>query len=346
MNRSTKRDLGFTLIELLVVIAVIALLIGILLPSLGKARDTARQLKETAACAEMVKGWTNYNISYRDEFIPAYLDWTWAHPHTGKVNMMPPDPADPRKKLEGDVIKSWPWRLIALTDFPEHIMQLDFPTLQAFQARSRTPTGGSAYTNLYDDVNKYQYALTKHPTFALNGIFVGGSYAHGAFPNGDLNGEGPLTEAQGGRFYTTRLDKVNFPNKLIVFGAGRERDVNTSSRGACYYTGHPVTASDGQPFVPGTNILMPPKPSPFGSGSGGASGGRTPAWSTSDKFDPRKTPQTWGMLNARWNNGATVGFVDGHVEVRKLNNLRDMTLWSNYAGSADWNYRGGNRITQ
>ncbi|MFQ5492366.1 MAG: type II secretion system protein, partial [Phycisphaerae bacterium] len=54
---------GFTLIELLVVVSIIALLIALLLPSLGTAREQAR----TAVCLSNLKQIGIASVMYRDE---------------------------------------------------------------------------------------------------------------------------------------------------------------------------------------------------------------------------------------------------------------------------------------
>ncbi len=55
-----KKSKGFTLIELLVVIAIIALLIGILLPAIGKARDTAKNVLSQTQMRQLTQGSANY----------------------------------------------------------------------------------------------------------------------------------------------------------------------------------------------------------------------------------------------------------------------------------------------
>lgn len=61
---------AFTLIELLVVISIIALLIGILLPALGAARETAKSIQCAAGERQMGLGFQVYSSDYNDQVVP------------------------------------------------------------------------------------------------------------------------------------------------------------------------------------------------------------------------------------------------------------------------------------
>ncbi len=80
---------AFTLIELLVVVAVIAILIGILLPALGKARAAGFQLQDANNIRQFVLGMSAYAAS-NDQWIPGVNSsgrklWSNPAPDVGKV---------------------------------------------------------------------------------------------------------------------------------------------------------------------------------------------------------------------------------------------------------------------
>ncbi len=84
-NRGFRQDAnrGFTLIELLVVIAIIALLISLLLPALGKWRESGRLLLSQINMREMMTATATYSTQFQDKV--ASFTWTAGRPISGEV---------------------------------------------------------------------------------------------------------------------------------------------------------------------------------------------------------------------------------------------------------------------
>ncbi|MFC1760777.1 type II secretion system protein [Planctomycetota bacterium] len=105
-----KGDRGFTLIELLVVIAVIAVLMGVLLPSLSMARMHAKRVVSTSNLRQIGLGMELYTQDFRGFFPETSHGLTGAStikerswiftlkPYVGDVNDVRVCPADPFRK--------------------------------------------------------------------------------------------------------------------------------------------------------------------------------------------------------------------------------------------------------
>jgi prepilin-type N-terminal cleavage/methylation domain-containing protein len=70
----TRRGGGFTLIELLVVVAIIALLIAILLPVLGRSKESARRVICASNLRQWYIGYEVYSAESRDWY-PGVVSW-------------------------------------------------------------------------------------------------------------------------------------------------------------------------------------------------------------------------------------------------------------------------------
>jgi prepilin-type N-terminal cleavage/methylation domain-containing protein len=182
---------GFTLIELLVVVGIVSMLIGILLPALSSARQSARATVELAAVRTLTTALVSYTQDNQDRLLPGYVGTNVAARVTTE-NGLPL----PYANIAG---QRYPWRLAPWFDF-ELRGSLLVGEQEAFVSRR-------GQLSEFD----YYYGISVAPSFGYNAKFIGI----------DLS---MSEEERRARKPLDQIVRATQPSGLIAFASARNRE--------------------------------------------------------------------------------------------------------------------------
>lgn len=187
---------AFTLIELLVVIAIIAVLIGILVPTLAKARIVAKETRELAAGQQLNTAFNLYAVDNKDNVLVGYAS-------AAMVNGPMPVYNDQSQRLNNEMAQRYPWRLAPYLGYNFQGLYGDTNLLNNIRRNA----------DQYPGVN-FDYLISLFPSLGLNVAFVGGSDLHGEFD--------PTFQRVFGKVYVSRLGDAQRPSSVMAFTSARE----------------------------------------------------------------------------------------------------------------------------